>query len=223
MRFRTALSKLLTEFDGGGSAEKISLGRHHIHSKIDSILRENQVNSTATLSFVQGMALGSQRPDINSWSSAEKHLLDTVHGMMKDEMTRPSLIQPMVKASYAVAGILVGRVASPDMRDAILGGLYDSVQDSATDQLRALYENNETLDKTEDMRSLIKTLRDTREDLVPEVHTGIHDIALGLFSILQGKSDDQEMDIDRIGTAPEVAATLTKHMTSLLTHIAKTV
>ena len=227
MRLR-ALSRSLT-CHGSLSVTMTDLGHHLIHSKTttttirnttnnnDSMLRENQVSSTAILSFLQGMALGSsQRPDIHSWKCTENHLLETVHGMMKNQMTRPSLMQPVVKASYTMAGLVVGRVARPDIRDAIVHGLYDSVQDSATDQLRTLYEKD-SIEGKEEMRTLIKTLRDKREDLVPQ-GPGSHDTEM-VFRILS--SLNEEKDDRPTITAPEVAATLTKHMTSLFTHIAK--
>ena len=209
-----------------------AIGRHQIHSTIDSIVRENQVSSTATSSFFKGLALGSQRPDIDMWSSTEKQLLDTVHGMMKDTRTRPSLIQPIVKASYAMAGLLVGRVASPGIRDAIVGGLYDSIQDSSTNQLRILHKQN-TIDTTEDIRSLIKTLRDKRESLSPEGHPGTQDTEMSHLLLMRLVS--QEKDTTSSSSSSETcsssqqeedtkpmvaAATLTKHVTSLLSHIA---
>lgn len=227
---------------------------HHIHSntvmktrdenntvkeELHSMVRVNQVSSLASRALLKGLALGSQRerPDIRSWCSVEEQLLDTVNKHMKDQETRPSLLQPVVRTSYGVAGFVLGTIASPDMRDAVIRGLYDSLAETATDQLRTLHKSKGNCGigvmpsehETEDVRRLIKTLRDQREDLMPDGHQSMQDsdILFRLFTILTETSTTRELGEspghDSMVTGAAGVATLAKQITTLLLQLSKKV
>lgn len=194
------------------------------------MLRENQVGTTALLALLQGLSHASSGPDITTRQSTEKNLLERVHCMMKDTMTRPSALQPVVQASFTMAGLVVGRVAGHSIRHAMVRGVYDCLQDSATDQLRTLVvqsrsDNNQMT--MHDIKTLVKTLRDTREDLIPEGQPGDHNSDILLTSLL-GMMESRAEDGDGNGHHPDTkitaaAAMLTKHITHLLVQSAKTI
>lgn len=145
---------------------------------IDGCLRVDQVSVQAVASFFKGMAMTRRHaPDIQSALEVEERLKENVSDLMHASSSRPSLLQPLTQACFGAAGFLVGAIARTRERDSVVAGIYDALVDVYTDQLREIRESATKDDtKTEDVRGLLRKLRDVHESSLPDGTLPIPDV-----------------------------------------------
>ena len=230
-RFMWLLQRATKTSRGSSSLANATIGRRAFYStdedsneqqkSRESIVRVHQLSSIACVAFFNGATTtthsstcrGQQQtpPDLHAWKSKEKDILDRVNASMVDDSVRPSALQPWVRLTFGLAGFL----SPPSVRRSILGGMYDGMLDMYTDQLRELHENESKMD---DVKSMIKTLRDEREDLLPD---NTSPSALVLASLIMTNNNKDGQNNDDASETEMIVASAAKQMTTMFLSMAK--
>ena len=189
---------------------------HQQQQSRESIVRVHQLSSIACVAFFNGATAtthnsrGEQQtpPDLQAWKSKEEDILDRVNTSMVSDSVRPSALQSWVRLTFGLAGLL----SPPSVRRSILGGMYDGMLDTYTDQLRELHENESKMD---DVKSMIKTLRNEREELLPD---NTSPALLELTSLIIKNNNNESTDAFE---AEKIAAAASKQVTTMFLSMAK--
>jgi len=217
---RTALRNLLTDLKTGAvdaSSSRIAsfYSTSSNTSIIDGCLRVDQMSVLAAASFFKGMAMTQgSAPDIQSALEMEQSLTEEVSDAMHASSSRPSLLQPFTQACFGAAGVVVGATARATERHSIIAGMYDALVDVYTDQLREIRESGTKSDREEEVRGLLRKLRDIHESSLPDGILPIPDL-VSLSSSTNNKDG---------GIQPsQYASLLSKEATLRLLHLSKVV
>jgi demethoxyubiquinone hydroxylase (CLK1/Coq7/Cat5 family) len=134
----------------------------HASPAADAVVRTGQLASIAAASFFGGMdgALRSQRPDIEMWREREALNLEHTSALLSERSARPSVLAPFVKATYGIAGAALAN-APPRIRNAFIGGVYESLSEMHVEHLRELLNMGE--DASVRVKEMEKSVRNERE------------------------------------------------------------
>lgn len=170
----------------------------------DSTIRVANVSAIASAAFLQGLGHSKNRQDIRFILESEKVLLSETSRMMQDSQSRPSALQLAAKVGFKGAGIAASMLPL-FVRNSVLAGLNEAVEDSCIDQLRELRAKGLS-ESNPELRSLIMRIRDHGER-VPEGAPQVPDV-MSLPEISKLKPD-------------QALAFIVKQGTSTLLHISK--
>jgi hypothetical protein len=136
-----------------------------------AVLRSAQLASLAISSLLQGMQrVTGERPDVAAWQAQEETLAEETTRRVRERHIRPSVLSGPTRVVFSVAGVVLAK-APPRIRDACIGGVYESLSSMHVDHLRTLLEKDAKYSGVEhgDVKAFEKRSRDAREALgVPE-------------------------------------------------------
>lgn len=172
-----------------------------VHSRdsevFDSMIRVANLSTLASAAFLQGLGHSKSRQDARFILEGEKILLSETSRMMQDSQSRPSALQLAARVGYKGAGIAAS-LLPPLVRNSVLAGLSEAVEDSCIDQLRELRAKGLS-DSNPELRSLLMRIRDHSER-VPEGAPQVPDIT-SLPEVSRLKPDQALAFIVKQGTS----------------------
>jgi len=139
----------------------------------DSMIRVANLSVVASSAFLQGLGHSKSRQDVRFILESEKSLLSETSRVMQDSQSRPSALQMAAKIGFRGAGIAASALP-PFVRNSVLAGLNEAVEDSCIDQLRDLRAKGLSGSNPE-LRSLMMRIRDHSER-VPEGAPKVPDV-----------------------------------------------
>lgn len=171
------------------SSDAGTRGDELVNTTIRSIVRVDLVSAEAALAFFKGLGhMNPNRVDIRNMVEREESFAKETRKQLPKEGARPSLLGPITQTGFGLTGFATSLLPSR-IRDSVISGMNEAMEEIYIEQLRMIREAG-IADKKEELRSLIRRLRD--HDRVPEGAPKVPDITtlrdLSSFSEDQGLS-----------------------------------